>query len=180
MTQLKTNKRLDNPNGSVEIEPNETMQPASENNESTATEKKSPLKSQGIGAKAIIAIIAVVALLTPISALAVYPVVAFIGGWAASETLSDAKQRLMDHYLGAKMATASVNGAYWVSNSYSGTSTEGDDVASNDAAIWLLGPRWGNVQVSQGHEVDDDPSGTENGVAMSAERAEAYMEEQGW
>ena len=63
--------------------------------------------------KAIIAILAVVAVLTPISAMAVHPVVAFIYGWAANETLSAAKQGLINRYLNAKMATASVNGAYW-------------------------------------------------------------------
>ncbi len=177
MTPLNTNKRLDESTGIGQDVPNKAMQPASETKKMPWHLRFAPgaiLRQIGL------TILAVVAVLAPISAMAVHPVVAFIGGWAASETLSETKQRLMNHYLNAKMATASVNGAYWMSNSYSCISTEGDDVASNDAAIWLLGPRWSNVQVSQGHEVDDDPSGTENGVAMSEERAEAYMEEQGW
>ena len=124
--------------------------------------------------KAIIAIIAVVALLTPISAMAVHPVVAFIGGWAAGETLGEAKQALMDHYLRAKKATASVNGAYWVSNSYSYNLTAGDDYGPFGSNTTT------NLQATQGHEVDDDPSGTENGVAISEECAESLLEEQGW
>ena len=171
MTQLNNNKRLDESNGIAENESNEAMQPASETTESPpAPAKKGLLTRTRIGEKAFIA---VVALLTPISAMAVHPVVAFIGGWAASEALSDAKQDLMDHYLNAKKATASVNGAYWISNSYSYNLTAGDDYPLSSDAITSL-------QATQGHEVDDDPSGTENGVAISEERAESLLEVQGW
>ena len=52
--------------------------------------------------KAIIAILALATVLSPISAIAVHPVVAFLYGWAAGETLGEAKQALMDHYLSAK------------------------------------------------------------------------------
>ena len=130
--------------------------------------------------KSVLAVLAIATVLTPISALAVHPVVAFIYRWAAGEILSDAKQDLMDRYLNAKMATASVNGAYWISNSYSYKGTVSDGIESNPWAVWFLVPSDASVQVSQGHEVDDDPSGTRNGVTMSEEEAESYMEEQGW
>ena len=66
MTQLNNNKRLDKSKNIVENEPNEAMQPASETTESPAAPaKKGLLTRTRIGEKAIIA---VVALLTPISA----------------------------------------------------------------------------------------------------------------
>ena len=86
----------------------------------------------------------------------------------------------MNLYLNAKKATARVNGAYWISNSYSYKGTVADGIESNPWAVWFLVPSDESVQVSQGHEVDDDPSGTRNGVTMSTEEAESYMEEQGW
>ena len=172
MTQLNSQINLDRANGA-------------EDNASTGEEKmihsskKTPwflrfAPGAILRKKAIIAILAVVALLTPISAMAAHPVVVFIGGWAAGEALSDTKQELMDHYLSAKKATASVNGAYWISNSYSYNLTAGDDYGPLDSNTTT------NLQATQGHEVDDDPSGTENGVAISEERAEALLEVQGW
>ena len=68
--------------------------------------------------KAIIAAIAVVALLTPVSAMALHPVVVFLLGWTAGQTLTAAKKAAINRYLSAKMATASVNGAYWGFNLY--------------------------------------------------------------
>lgn len=61
-----------------------------------------------------------------------------------------------------------------MSNSYSYNLTAGDDyypLGSNTTT---------NLQATQGHEVDDEPSGTENGVAISEERAESLLEVQGW
>ncbi len=88
--------------------------------------------------KAIIAIVAVVALLTPISAMALHPVVVFLTGWAAGQTLTAAKQALINRYLNAKMATASVNGAYWGFNfhKFERTLANGTVLRSDLAVQW--------------------------------------------
>ncbi len=152
------------------------MQAVAQTPGNSQAEKKSPLKCQGIGKKAIIAIFALTTALEPVSVLAVNPIVAFIYGWGGSQTLSDAKQALMDHYLSAKMATASVNDAYWLSNSYSYSARAGSDTSLDN---FDAPDSWRRVVVTQGHEIDDDPVGTGDGQAMETELAERYLEEQG-
>ena len=172
MTPFDSNKPLHNSSGIGQDTPNEAMNATEQSKEAPWFLRFAP--GAILRKKAIIAIIAAVAVLAPISAMAVHPVVAFIYGWAAGETLGEAKQALMNQYLSAKMATASVNGAYWMSNSYSYNLTAGDDYlpfGSNTTT---------NLQATQGHEIDDDPSGTDNGVAISEERAESLLEVQGW
>ena len=106
--------------------------------------------------------------------MALNPVVTFIIGWVASQALTAAKQATIDKWLAVKKATASINGAYWVSNSFSYNLTAGDDyypLGSNTTT---------NLLATQGHEIDDEPSGTENGEPISEERAESLLEVQGW
>ena len=126
--------------------------------------------------KAIIAIIAVVAVLTPISAIAVHPVVASLYGWGAGQTLNAAQKAIINKWLTVKKATASVNGAYWVSNRYSYYARAGSDTSLSD---FDAPDSWRRVVVSQGHELDDDPVGTGDGQAMETELAERYLEKQG-
>ncbi len=108
--------------------------------ENTQPEKKSPLKRQGINKKAIIAILALATVLTPVSVLAVHPIVVFLIGWASDQTLTTAKQATIDKWLAVKKATASVNGAYWVSNSYSYNGTMADGVELIHGLSGLLSP----------------------------------------
>ena len=123
--------------------------------------------------KAIIATIVVVALLAPISALAVHPVVAFLYGWLGGQTLSTAKQALINRYLNAKKATASVNGAYWSRNYYRYSLT-------GDGAEDLTAPySYRRIIARQGHELTGTASGTRDGVAMEEEEAENYLQTQG-
>lgn len=79
MNQIKHPNQLDDSNGSIKVTHNKAMQSASQTPGNGQVEKKSPLKCQGIGKKAIIAILALATVLSPISALAVHPVVAFRG-----------------------------------------------------------------------------------------------------
>ena len=172
MRTLNNKNRLANSSGIGQDNPNKAMQTASETKKTPWHLRFAP--GAILRKKAIIAIIAVVALLTPVSAMALHPVVVFLLGWTAGQTLTAAKQSTIDKWLAVKKATASVNGAYWVSNSYSYNLTAGDDYypfGSNTTT---------NLQATQGHEIDDDPSGTENGVAISEERAESLLEVQGW
>ncbi len=176
MTPLNTNKRLDESTGIGQDVPNKAMQPASETNESAAPAKKTPLKRQGIEAKALIAILAVVALLTPISAMALPKVVVFIIGWGAGQALTAAKQAAIDTWLAVKKATATVDGAYWLSNRYSYSARAGSDTSLSN---YDAPDSWRRVVVTQGHEIDDDPVGTADGQAMETEFAERYLEKQG-
>ena len=179
MNQIMHQKQIDVSNGTIKNEPNNAMQPASQTTESPAPAKKSPLKRQGIGAKAIIAIIAVVALLTPISAFAAGKIVVFIIGWTAGQTLTEAKEAAKKKFLNAKSANTSVNGADWRSNSYSYKLTMGDDVASSPWAYWFLAPvGYRNVKASQGDYWFGTASGSRDGVAMEEEGAESLLEEQ--
>ncbi len=88
--------------------------------------------------KAIIAILALATVLAPISAMAVHPVVVFLIGWTAGQTLTAAKQSLINRYLNAKMATASVNGAYWGYNyhKFERTLANGTVIRSDLAVQW--------------------------------------------
>ena len=101
--------------------------------------------------KTIIAIIAVAALLTPISAMALHPVVVFLLGWTSGQVLTTAKQAAIDKWLKVKSANTSVNRADWRSNSYSYKMALGDDVESFPWAYWFLAPvGYRNVKASQG------------------------------
>ena len=120
--------------------------------------------------KAIIAIIAVVALLTPVSAMALHPAIVFIIGWTAGQVLTAAKQATIDKWLAVKKATASVNGAYWTSNSYSYELTGSADYSP---------PSYRSIEASQGHEIHDTARGTRDGVAMDDSTASDYLDEQG-
>ena len=126
--------------------------------------------------KAIIAIISVVAVLTPISAMALNPVVTFIIGWVAGQTLTAAKKATIDKWLAVKKAAATVDGAYWLSNRYSYSARAGSDTSLSN---YDAPDSWSRVVVTQGHEIDDDPVGTADGQAMETELAERYLEKQG-
>ena len=122
--------------------------------------------------KAIIAIIAVVAVLTPVSAMALNPVVTFIIGWVAGQTLTAAKKATIDKWLAVKKATASVNGAYWTRNYYRHSLT-------GDGAVDLTAPySYRRIIARQGHELTGTASGTRDGVAMEEEEAENYLQTQ--
>ena len=123
--------------------------------------------------KAIIAIIAVVAVLTPVSAMALNPVVTFIIGWVAGQTLTAAKKATIDKWLAVKKATASVNGTYWTRNYYRYSLT-------GDGAVDLTAPySYRRIIARQGHELTGTASGTRDGVAMEEEEAENYLQTQG-
>ena len=139
--------------------------------------KKTPWRLRFTGAilrkKAIIAIIALVALLTPISAMALHPIVTFILGWGGSQTLTAAKKAAIDAWLAKKKATASVNGAYWTRNYYRYSLT-------GDGAGDLTSPfSYRRIIARQGHELTGTASGTRDGVAMEEEEAENYLQTQG-
>ena len=171
MSSSNNNKSLDNSSGIGQDNPNEAMQTASETKKTPWFLRFAP--GAILRKKAIIAIIAVVAVLMPVSALAVHPIVAFLYGWGAGQTLTTAKQALINRYLNAKQATASVNGAYWSRNYYRYSLT-------GDGAVDLTAPySYRSIIARQGHELTGTASGTRDGVAMEEEEAENYLQTQG-
>ena len=149
------------------------MQPASETKKTPWHLRFAP--GAILRKKAIIAIIAVVALLTPISAVAAGKIVVFIIGWTAGQVLTEAKEALKRKFLNGelKKASASVNGAYWRSNSYKYTKT-GD---GSDDFGFPQGYR--NVSASQGDELFGKARGTADGVALEEAYAENLLKKQG-
>ena len=173
MNLLNNKNRLDESSGIGQENSNEAMQPASQSKKTPWHLRFAP--GAILRKKGIIAIIAVVALLTPISAMALHPVVVFLLGWGAGQTLTESKELLKSKFLKGelKKATASVNGAYWSRNYYRYSLT-------GDGAVDLTAPySYRRIIARQGHELTGTASGTRDGVAMEEEEAENYLQTQG-
>ena len=165
--------RLDDSRESGKVTHNNAMQPASETKKTPWFLRFAPgaiLRKNGI-----IAVIALATVLTPISAMAAGKIVVFILGWGAGQVLTEAKEALKRKFLNGelKKASASVNGAYWRSNSYSYKKT------GDDSNAFGFPDAYRDVQASQGDELFGTARGTADGVALEETSAENILKKQG-
>ena len=175
------------------------MQTASENNESPATAKKTPLTRKRLGLIGITFLLVMGILLMPIrvtqnEAKAAEPVTTSVivvatlyvvhtaVRWAIGRALSAATKRALRANGGITItdaiARAEVNDPHWVSNSYENVYKEEDWDSSTHRSLGT----WTTERetASQGNYKWTDPTGTEkDGTAMSDSRARALLRTMG-
>ena len=199
MTQLNNNKQLDNSSGIGQDNSKESMQIASENNESPATEKKPPLTRNCLGLIGLTFMLVMGILLMPIrvtqnEAKAADPatvtfivaagtfLVTTITSWLIGKSLDAATDALLAANGGVSVtdaiARAKVGDPHWVSNSYENTQkVNGWNI---DTYQWTGNWTTTTVSASQGDYKLTNPTGREkDGTAMSDSRARSLLRTKG-
>ena len=183
MSTLNSKNRIDNSNGIGQDNLNETMQPASENNEAPATLAKKGLLNR-IGVLAVLALTGIATALTPIQTKAAIFTIDLITSWAVGEGLTAAKNKLLNDNGGTNKtpgatlsptAKAVANTAYWLSNSYNYTHKV--DEWNSDTYQWTGNWTTTTENASQARQDNNESlSGTNyDGTAMTQAEAKAHL-----
>ncbi len=184
MRKLNNENRLDNSSGIGQDNPNEAMQPASENKESPATAKESRWTRKRIGVLAVLALTGIATALTPIQTKAAIFTIDMIVSWAVGEFLSTGKKELLALNGGssktpgatlAPTAKAVANTAYWLSNSFEQITKEDEWDSANQR--WTGNWTTTTENASQLREDNNESlSGRfANGEAMTQAQAKWYL-----